>query len=147
VGDLLFHNADDGSGAVGRLDPTVCRTQAFPAGAFTVGWTHVVRVGRRLFFYKAPTGEGAVCSLEDGFFTTIQGYPPCTFARGWTHLAQTGAADDEVFFYNAEDGSGAVGRLDGDGLSVVREFPAGTFSRWTHIIGVSGRRPDAGPII
>lgn len=147
MSDLLFHNADDGSGVVGQLDPTINRSQAFPPGAFTVGWTHIVRVGRRLFFYKATTGEGAVCILEGGYFTTMQGYPPNTFACGWTHLAQTGVMDDEVFFYNATDGSGALGRLVGEHLSVVREYPPGTFSQWTHVIGVPSQHVADGPIL
>lgn len=137
--DLLFHNAQDGSGSVEHVWPEVQQTQEFGPGAFTVGWSHIVRVGRRLFFYQADTGEGAVCQLEGGQFTTLTGYPPGTFATGWTHLAQTGANGDEVLFCDAGNGGAALGRLVEDELTVVQEFPPGTFARsWTHVIGMPG---------
>lgn len=137
--DLLFHDARDGSGSVRQYWPEVQQTQEFGPGAFTVGWTHIVRVGRRLFFYKADTGEGAVCLLEGGQFTTLTGYPPGTFATGWTHLAQTGADGDEVFFYDSGSGGGVLGRVVEDELTMVKEFPPGTFAQsWTHVIGMPG---------
>jgi hypothetical protein len=152
---VLFYNQDTGETAVGSLSEGDFRTtDAFPAGFFAPGWTHIRDTGEYVLFYRASTGEGAIVTGFDspaGPIQTAKSFPVDSFARGWTHIIQSPADALLMLFYNAATGGGAIAeQFDNrppspephfaapNDIRTLQFFQADSFaSGWSHIVPIA----------
>lgn len=102
---LLYYNAQNGAGSVGRIDSTGNHVtiRSYPAGSFATGWTSIVSTPNGLLFYNAQTGAGAIGRIDSaGNHTTLATYPNGAFALGWNRVVYS---PNGVLFYNPANGA------------------------------------------
>ncbi|MFE2561745.1 hypothetical protein ACFXGT_38210 [Streptomyces sp. NPDC059352] len=137
---ILFYNANNGSGSIGRIGPD----------SFNVITDHAPDFFPRNWSMWGLGGGGTRCLLYDGVgaaqkwrsevqpfpatgvsgdvFVHEKSYPPGTFGR-WTHIMGR-LPLPPTLLYNSNDGSGSAGYDP-----VKKAYPPGSFSTgWTHLL-------------
>jgi hypothetical protein len=89
---LVFYNASDRSGALGRLGSGGFRTVAtYGPGAFGA-WTHLVGFDDGFLFVDKATGAAALAEIHDEQVVTVKTWPPDAFKRGWGYIGVSSSA-------------------------------------------------------
>jgi hypothetical protein len=130
----LFYKAN-GTAAFGIFDTLGNYTNVKSYSNFTKNWTHILKVGGGVLFYRASDGLADYARFNaDGTYTELNA--SITFDPNWTHIIQV-PSTNVIFFYRASDGLAATGRFNqATGAFIpLRDFPAGSFDPgWTHIM-------------
>jgi hypothetical protein len=89
---LVFYNATDRSGALGRLGSGGFRTVlTYTAGSFG-DWTHLVGFDNGFLFYNKATGAAALAEIHDEQIVTVKTWPSDAFKRGWGYIGVSSSA-------------------------------------------------------
>jgi hypothetical protein len=130
----LFYKAN-GSAIFGTFDTAGQYTNVKTYSDFTTNWTHIVRVGGGVLFYRASDGLGTYARFNtDGTYTELNS--SIAFSPNWTHIIHIPSAN-VIFFYRASDGVAVSGRFNATTGAFIslRDFPAASFDPgWTHLM-------------
>jgi hypothetical protein len=93
---------------------------------------------RRMLFYNADTGAGAVGHIGTDSSLITDWILNAGALAHWTHIA--GFGDGGVVFYNKDNGAGAVAHRGGDS-SIITDWVLnpGALSKWTHMVSFGDR--------